>query len=293
MSRLKYSNTWAKRRRMRPQLSPGSSSICLHGCNLSPELFADFPKLEPLLNMPAPRARCGLNFSFLLSGSERFLTFWPFLTCSHSNLRVQCNQSQLQSIWTGGAPCNYQPPPWWQGHLVGTYPWPRGMFVHIKTDRSGPVHNEVNSERLSRTHRKPALQTWSNEWFLSQPGNKTSCAILWFWIVATTETSSRNKWPNVCERLPKTTITTYHSLMTRLTLTHGYFSCCSDLRIGSWTEIRSECVGQRVRVSSVSELRKTTDAAWFQAGCARALVKSSRTIEIQHVCMMSLQLHII
>ena len=95
------------------------------------------------------------------------------------------------------------------------------------------------------------------------------------------------------ERLPKTTITTYHSLMTRLTLTHGYFSCCSDLRIGSWTEIRSECVGQRVRVSSVSELRKTTDAAWFQAGCARALVKSSRTIEIQHVCMMSLQLHII
>ena len=102
MSRLKYSNTWAKKRRMRPQLSPGSSSICLHGCNLSPELFADFPKLEPLLNMPAPRARCGLNFSFLLSGSERFLTFWPFLTCSHRNLRVQCNQSQLQSIWTGG-----------------------------------------------------------------------------------------------------------------------------------------------------------------------------------------------
>ena len=161
--------------------------------------------------------------------------------------------------------------------------WRRGMFVHIKTHRSG----------LSRTHRKPALQTWSNEWFLSQPGNKTSCAILWFWMVATSETSSRNKWPNVCERLPRTTITTYHSLMTRQTLTHGYFSCCSDLRIGSWTEIRSECVGQRVRVSSVSELRKTTDAAWFQAGCARALVKSSRTIEIQHVCMMSLQLHII
>lgn len=108
------------------------------------------------LNRPAPRARCGLNFSFLLTVEMRKMSNHTWELSGHQN---------HENTSTSPIPLGRNPPQW-QGHLDGTYP---GPFTMSRRQLNGSGHI-LRSDfvfalcpTLGVRHRKPALQTWSNE----------------------------------------------------------------------------------------------------------------------------------
>lgn len=155
---------------MRPRPSPGSSSICLHGC-----ILKKGKKKIPRKNSSKFKLIHGFFFDRSSSTGRHHVpdVGWisPFSSQSKWGRWVINHTWELsghqnhENTSTSPIPLGRNPPQW-QGHLDGTYP---GPFTMSRRELNGSGHI-LRSDfvfalcpTLGVRHCKPALQTWSNE----------------------------------------------------------------------------------------------------------------------------------